>query len=48
MTGERCQDLPRAQRRRVIAGAVLRTVLVAASVMVWGVRIITGARYPGL
>jgi voltage-gated potassium channel len=79
MSGERLQDLPSAQRRRVIAWAVLRTVLIAAvlvvlyyvlpldrpwdsdtvarlligllvvvGVMVWGVRIIAGARYPGM
>jgi voltage-gated potassium channel len=79
VTGERYQDLPRAQRRRLIAGAVLRSVLVAAvlvvlsyvlpldrpwdsdtavrlvigllvvaAVVIWGVRIITGSRYPGV
>jgi voltage-gated potassium channel len=79
MSGERLQDLPSAKRRRVIAWAVLRTVLIAAvlvvlyyvlpldrpwdsdtvarlligllvvvGVMVWGVRIIAGARYPGI
>ena len=79
MTGERYQDLPPAQRRRLIAWAVLRTALIAAvlvvlyyvlpldrpwdsdtavrlliglvvvaGVVVWGVKIITGARYPGL
>jgi voltage-gated potassium channel len=79
MTGARLQDLPSGQRRRVIAWAVLRTVLIAAvlvvlyyvlpldrpwdsdtavrlligllvvaGVMVWGVRIIAGARYPGV
>jgi voltage-gated potassium channel len=79
MSGERLQDLPSAKRRRVIAWAVLRTVLIAAvlvvlyyvlpldrpwdsdtvarlligllvvaGVMVWGVRIIAGARYPGV
>jgi voltage-gated potassium channel len=79
MSGERLQDLPSAKRRRVIAWAVLRTVLIAAvlvvlyyvlpldrpwdsdtvarlligllvvvGVMVWGVRIIAGARYPGM
>jgi voltage-gated potassium channel len=79
MTGERYQDLPPAKRRRLIAGAVLRSVLVAAvlvvlyyvlpldrpwdsdtavrlligllvvaGVVVWGVRIIGGSRYPGV
>jgi voltage-gated potassium channel len=79
MTGERPKDLPPAQRRRLIAGAVLRAVLVAAvlvvlyyelpldrpwdadtavrlligllvvaAVVVWGVRTIAGARYPGV
>src|SRR5271166_4677963 len=59
MTGERYQDLPPAQRRRLIAWAVLRTVLIAAvrlligllvvaGVVVWGVKIITGSRYPGV
>jgi voltage-gated potassium channel len=79
MTGERYQDLPPAKRRRLIAGAVVRVVLIAAvlvvlyyvlpldrpwdshtavrlviglvvfaGVMVWGVRIITGSRYPGV
>ena len=79
MTGGRPEDLPPAQRRRLIAGAVLRTVLIAAvlvilyyllpldrpwasdtavrlligllvvaAVVIWAVRIITGARYPGL
>ena len=79
MTGERYQDLPRAQRRRLVAGAALRAVLVAAvlvvlyyvlpldrpwdsdtavrlvigllvfaGVLAWGVRIITGSRYPGV
>ena len=79
MTGERYQDLPPAKRRRLIAGAVVRTVLIAAvlvvlyyvlpldrpwdsdtavrlligllvvaAVVVWGVKIITGSRYPGL
>jgi hypothetical protein len=79
MTGERYQDLPRAQRRRLVAGAALRAVLIAAvlvvlyyvlpldrpwdadtavrlvtgllvfaGVLVWGVRIITGSRYPGV
>ena len=78
MSSERPTDLPRAQRRRLIAGAVLRSVLVAAvlvvlyyllpldrpwdadtavrllvgllvvaAVMVWGVRTVAGARYPG-
>jgi hypothetical protein len=31
MTGNRLQDLPPPQRRRVIAWAVLRTVLIAAA-----------------
>jgi voltage-gated potassium channel len=79
MTGERYQDLPPAKRRRLIAGAVVRTVLIAAvlvvlyyvlpldrpwdsdtavrlligllvvaAVVVWGVKIITGSRYPGV
>jgi voltage-gated potassium channel len=79
MTGGRYQDLPPAKRRRVIAGAVARVVLIAAvlvvlyyvlpldrpwdsdtavrlvvglvvftGVMVWGVKIITGSRYPGV
>jgi len=79
MTGERYHDLPPAQRRRLIAGAVVRTVLIAAvlvvlyyvlpldrpwdsdtavrlligllvvaAVVVWGVRIIIGSRYPGV
>ena len=34
MTGERPKDLPRAQRRRLIAGAALRSVLVAAVLVV--------------
>src|SRR5271166_4334999 len=34
MTGERYQDLPPAQRRRLIAWAVLRTVLIAAVLVV--------------
>src|SRR5579872_2072639 len=34
MTSERPQDLPPAQRRRVIAGAALRAVLVAAVLVV--------------
>jgi ion channel len=34
MTGERYQDLPPAKRRRLIAGAVLRSVLVAAVLVV--------------
>jgi Ion channel len=34
MAGERYQDLPRAQRRRLIAGAVLRAVLIAAVLVV--------------
>ena len=34
MTGERYQDLPPAKRRRLIAGAVLRTVLIAAVLVV--------------
>jgi len=34
MTGERYQDLPRAQRRRLVAGAALRAVLVAAVLVV--------------
>ncbi len=79
MTGDRYQDLPPARRRRLIAGAVLRSLLVAAvlvvlyyvlpldrpwdshtaarlvtgllvaaGVIVWGVKIITGSRYPGV
>ena len=79
MTGERYQDLPTTKRRRLIAGAVLRSVLIAAvlvvlyyvlpldrpwdsdtavrlligllvvaGVVVWGVKIITGSRYPGM
>jgi voltage-gated potassium channel len=79
MTGEQYRDLPPAKRRRLIAGAVLRVVLIAAvlvvlyyvlpldrpwdsatavrlviglvvfaGVMVWGVRIIAGSRYPGV
>src|SRR5208282_4722840 len=79
MTGERYQDLPPAKRRRLIAWAVLRTVLIAAvlvvlyyvlpldrpwdsdtavrlligllvvaGVVAWGVKIITGSRYPGV
>jgi voltage-gated potassium channel len=79
MTGERYQDLPPAKRRRLIARAALRSVLIAAvlvvlyyvlpldrgwdsdtavrlligllvfaGVLAWGVRIITGSRYPGL
>ena len=79
MTGQRYQDLPPARRRRLIAGAVLRSVLIAAvlvvlyyvlpldrpwdsdtvvrlligllvvvGVVVWGVKIITGSRYPGM
>ncbi len=79
MTGERYQDLPPAQRRRLIIWAVLRTLLIAAvlvvlyyllpldrrwdsdtaarlliglvvvaGVVVWGVRIIAGSRYPGV
>ena len=34
MTGERPEDLPPAQRRRLVAGAVLRSVLVAAVLVV--------------
>jgi hypothetical protein len=34
MTGERYQDLPRAQRRRLVARAALRAVLVAAVLVV--------------
>jgi predicted secreted protein len=34
MTGERLQDLPAAQRRRVVVWAVLRTVLIAAVLVV--------------
>ena len=76
---ERPKDLPPAQRRRLIAGAALRAVLVAAvlivlyyllpldrpwdsdtavrlliglpvvaGVVVWGVRTVAGARYPGV
>ncbi len=79
VTGERPKGLPPAQRRRLVAGAVLRAVLVAAvlvvlyyelpldrpwdsdtavrlligllvvaGVVVWGVRTIAGARYPGV
>ena len=79
MAGERYQDLPPAKRRRLIAGAVVRVVLIAAvlvvlyyvlpldrpwdsdtavrlligllvvaAVVVWGVKIITGSRYPGV
>ena len=79
MTSERSQDLPPAQRRRAIVWAVLRSLLIAAvlvvlyyvlpldrpwdsdtavrlliglvvvaGVVVWGVKIITGSRYPGL
>jgi voltage-gated potassium channel len=79
MTGEQYRDLPPAKRRRLIAGAVLRVVLIAAvlvvlyyvlpldrpwdsdtavrlvigllvfaGVMVWGIRIIAGSRYPGV
>ena len=79
MTGERSQELPPAQRRRAIVWAVLRSLLIAAvlvvlyyvlpldrpwdsdtavrlligllvvaGVMAWGVKIITGSRYPGL
>jgi len=79
MTGERYQDLPPTKRRRLIARAALRAVLiaavlvvlyyvlpldrpwdshtavrlligllVAAGVIVWGVKIITGSQYPGL
>ena len=79
MTSERYQDLPPAKRRRLIAGAVVRVVLIAAvlvvlyyvlpldrpwdsdtavrlvigllvvaAVVVWGVKIITGSRYPGV
>ena len=79
MTGERPQDRPAAPSRRLIVWAVLRSVLIAAvlvvlyyvlpldrpwdsdtavrlliglvvvaGVVVWGVKIITGSRYPGL
>jgi voltage-gated potassium channel len=79
MTAERYQDLPAAKRRRLIVWAVLRSLLIAAvlvilyyvlpldrpwdadtavrlligllvvaAVVVWGVKIITGSRYPGL
>ena len=79
MTGERPQELPPAQRRRAIVWAVLRSLLIAAvlvvlyyvlpldrpwdsdtavrlligllvvaGVIAWGVKIITGSRYPGL
>jgi len=78
MTGESFQDLPPAKRRRQILRAVLRTVLIAAvlvvlyyvlplgrrwdsdtavrlligllvaGVVVWGVRIVAGSRYPGV
>jgi voltage-gated potassium channel len=79
MTGERYQDLAPAKRRRLVAGAVARVVLIAAvlvvlyyvlpldrpwdshtavrlvigllvvaAVVVWGVKIITGSRYPGV
>jgi voltage-gated potassium channel len=79
MAGERYQDLPPAKRRRLIAGAVVRVVLIAAvlvvlyyvlpldrpwdsdtavrlligllvvaAVVAWGVKIITGSRYPGM
>jgi len=79
MTSERYQDLPPARRRRLIARAALRSVLIAAvlvvlyyvlpldrpwdsdtavrlvigllvfaGVLAWGVRIITGSRYPGV
>jgi len=79
MTGERPRDLPPAQRRRLIAWAVLRSVVIAAVLvalyyvlpldrpwdsdtavrllirlpvfagfMVWQIRTIAGARYPGL
>jgi len=34
MTGEHAQDMPPAKRRRLIAGAVLRTVLIAAVLVV--------------
>jgi voltage-gated potassium channel len=79
MTDERYEDLPPAKRRRLIFWAVLRSLLIAAVlvvlyyvlpldrpfdfdtvirlvvgllvftvVMVWGVRAIAGARYPGV
>jgi voltage-gated potassium channel len=79
MTADHVQDLPPAKRRRLIFRAVLRSVLVAAvlvvlyyvlpldqpwdsdtavrlligllvfaGVMVWHIRAIAGARYPGL
>jgi voltage-gated potassium channel len=79
MTGERYQDLPPARRRQLIFWAALRSVLIAAvlvvlyyvlpldrrwdsdtavrlvigllvfaGVLVWGVRIIAGSRYPGV
>jgi voltage-gated potassium channel len=79
MAGEQYRDLPPAKRRRLIAGAAVRVVLIAAvlvvlyyvlpldrpwdsdtavrlligllvvaAVVVWGVKIITGARYPGV
>ena len=75
MTTEHVRDLPPAKRRRLIFSAGLRSVLVAAvlvvlyyvlpldrpwdsdtavrllvvaGVVVWGVRIITGSRYPGV
>ncbi len=79
MTAEHDQDLPAATRRRLIFWAALRSVLIAAvlvvlyyvlpldrpwdsatavrlviglvvfaGVMVWGVRIVAGSRYPGV
>ena len=79
MTDGRYQDLPTPQRRRLIVRAVLRSLLIAAvlvvlyyvlpldrrwdsdtavrlligllvvaGVIAWGVKIITGARYPGV
>jgi voltage-gated potassium channel len=79
MTGERYQDLPPTKRKRLIFWATLRSVLIAAvlvvlyyvlpldrpwdsdtavrlltgllvvaGVVAWGVKIITGSRYPGL
>src|SRR5271157_2667104 len=79
MTAEHVRDLPPAKRRRLIAGAVVRVVLIAAvlvvlyyvlpldrpwdsdtavrlligllvvaGVVAWGVKIITGSRYPGV
>jgi voltage-gated potassium channel len=79
VTGERYQDLPPTQRRRLIVSAVLRSLLIAAvlvvlyyvlpldrpwdsdtavrlligllvvaGIVLWGVKIITGSRYPGM